>query len=267
MEQHPFFYKGYTRALLSLLFIAGIVALVSYANLTLREAQTLNMGPTTIQIMGEGEVLAKPDIGTFSFAVQAEGNTATEAQTDSAEAMNAILAYLEAEGVKEDDVKTQNYNLNQKYRYEERVCVSNNYCPPGERVEDGFEVYQNVTVKVRDLENAGMLIAGVGERGATNVSSLQFTVDDESELKAQARAEAIVDAKGKARVLADDLDMKLGRVVNFYENEGYYPSPYYAETKAMGMGGEMMDEASVAPNLPTGENTIRSQVTIVYELK
>lgn len=265
MESHPFFNKGYTRALLSLLVIAGIVALVAYTTLTLKEAQNMYSGPTTIQVSGEGEVLAKPDIGTFSFAVQAEGETATEAQNTSAEAMNAILAYLEAEGVSENDIRTDNYNLNQQYRYEERVCPFGSYCPPGERIPDGFEVYQNVTVKVRDLEAAGGLIAGVGERGATNVSSLMFTIDDESALRAEARSEAIEDAKVKAQVLADELDMSLDRIVSFYENERGYPMPYY--DSKMGMGGDVMNEAAMAPELPTGENLIRSNVTITYQLK
>lgn len=267
MEQHPLFYRGYTRALISLVLIAAVFALVAYANLALKNAEHLNLGPTTIQISGEGEVLAKPDIGAFSFAVQAEGETASEAQTASAEAINAILEYLEGEGVAENDIKTQNYNLNQKWSYQERVCLPNNYCPPGERVADGFEVFQNVTVKVRDLESAGSLISGVGDRGATNVSSLQFTIDDESALKAEARKEAIADAKEKAKVLADELGMRLGRVVNFYENEGGYPMPYYAEDRALGMGGDMMEQSAVSPAMPAGENTIRSQVNIVYELR
>lgn len=262
MNQTFFSYR-YNQILATIVLVGLILALAAFAWAKYQEAQTGLYGPTTINVMGEGVVQARPDVGTFSFAVRAEGETAAAAQTASAEAMNEILEYLESAGVAEEDIKTQNYNLNQQYRYEERVCPAGNYCPPGEQIPDGFEVYQNVQVKVRDLDQSGELIAGVGERGATNISSLQFTIDDESELKAEARSEAIADAREKAEALARDLDMRLGEVINFYENQEY-PHPYYMERS---MGGDMAMNESASPSLPTGESDVRVNVSITYELK
>lgn len=266
MESHTFFEHAYNRALATIALALVVIALGAYAHLTLQEARYINTGPTTISVTGEGEVMAVPDIGEFSFAVRAEGEDATAAQEASAEAINEILAYLKEAGVAEKDVKTQNYNLNPRYRYEERACPPNSYCPPGERVIDGYEVSQSVTVKVRDTAAAGELISGVGDRGATNISSLRFTIDDEDALKAEAREKAIADAKEKARMLADDLDVRIVRMVGYWEDQGGYPEPYYARAEmamdsAMGFGGE------VAPSIPTGENSTISRVNITYEVK
>jgi uncharacterized protein YggE len=266
MESQTFLQKKYVQVLMSFIFIGVVAALAAYTQLTLKEARGVSTGETTISVSGEGEVLAVPDIGQFSFAVRAEGADAVEAQEASAEAINAILAYLNEAGVTQTDIKTQNYNLNPKYTYEERSCVSDGYCPPGERVIDGYEVYQNVSVKVRDLDNAGTLISGAGERGATNISSLQFTIDDESALQAEAREKAIADAKEKAEVLASDLGMRLDRIVGFQEGGGNNYAMMERATMAMdseeGFGGKM-----IAPSLPVGENEIRSNVTITYQLK
>lgn len=219
-----------------------------------------------IDVAGEGEVLAKPDIGNFSFSVRAEGEDAAVAQERSAEAINAILAYLKDNGVEEKDIKTQYYNLNPKYRYEERICVSIGYCPPGERVIDGYEVTQSVSVKVRNLDDAGKLISGVGDLGATNISGLNFTIDDTDVLEQEAREAAIADAKEKAERLAADLGMKVGDIVAFYDDHGgYYPEPYMARAVSMDMAYE--EEAITVPELPTGENTIRKSVTISFRLK
>lgn len=263
MESQSFFSLWYVRVLLVLALVGVVVALAAYAHLALQQAEYTNMGPTTINVRGEGEVLARPDIGQFTFAVRAEGDDAVTAQETSAEGMNAIIAYLTEQGVAENDIKTTNYSLNPQYRYEERICPANSYCPPGEQILDGYEVSQMVEVKVRDLDMSGDLISGVGERGATNISGLQFTIDDESELKAQARAAAIEEAKEKARQLADDLDVRIVRMIGFYEEEGYYPKHSY------GMGGDMMmQEAAVRnPDMPTGENEITSVVNITYEIK
>jgi uncharacterized protein YggE len=267
MDVKTFFSKGYVQVLLSFILIGVVAALAAYTQLTLKEARGVFTGETTISVSGEGEVLAVPDIGQFSFAVRAEGADAVEAQEHSAEAVNAILAYLTEAGVEDTDVKTQNYNLNPKYTYEERLCASGtSYCPPGERVIDGYEVYQNVSVKVRDLDNAGVLISGTGELGATNISSLQFTIDDESALQAEAREKAIVDAKEKAETLASDLGLKLDRIVGFHEggNDGFA----YMERSVMMMDSdEGFGGKAIAPSLPVGENEIRSNVTITFQLK
>lgn len=262
-----FFSKGYVQTLLTIILLGAIAALGAYAYYTYKAAGGVYTGQLNISVRGTGEILAKPDIGQFSFSVLAEGENAAEAQDASAEAVNAIIAYLTEAGVDEDDIKTQYYNLNPKYRYEERVCAPNMYCPPGERVTDGYEVSQSIMVKVRDLDQSGELISGVGERGATNISNLQLTIDDESVLKAQAREQAITDAQEKAQELAEDLGVRLVRMTSYWEDEG----PYYP---AMGYGGEMMamdasEEAMVrtAPSIPTGENTITSNVTISYEVR
>ncbi len=258
--------KRYMRYLLAITMIAGIGALSSYAYLNIKSSKYLMIGPMTINVMGEGEVFAKPDIGTFSFSVKGEGALATDAQNQSAESMKKIIAFVKAKGVKEKDIKTENYSLNPKYRYEERFCISNSYCPPGEQILDGYEVYQQVTVKVRDLEQAGDLMSGVGGGGATNISGLSFTIDDPDVLKSQARELAIKDAREKAKTLAQELGVRIVKMTNYYENEGSFPTPYYGDR-----GGEIMMEKSMNIELslvvPVGENEIKSQVTITYEVK
>ncbi len=78
----------------------------------------------------------------------------------------------------------------------------------------------------------------------------------------EARRKAISDAKTKARVLAKDLGVSLGRVASFSEG-GYYPAPTMYKATMMDVA---QGEASVA-EIPKGENTISSNVTITYEIR
>lgn len=241
----------------------AVLALASYAILNFRMVSSSYPMPTNISVVGEGEVNAVPNVGQFSFSVMAEGATAAEAQEASGTKINDILAYLKEQGVEEKDIKTSGYYLNPRYRYEERMCAFGSYCPPGEQIQDGFDVSQTIDVKVRDTAKSGALIAGVGEKGATNISGLSFIVDDTGALKEEARSKAIADAKAKAEKLANDLGLKLVRITSYYENESYSPEPYYAKTEmafdeGMGFGGAEM---------PAGENTTKVQVNISYEVK
>ncbi len=264
MENQSFFSKPHTHTLMTVALLGIIAALVSYSYYTLKQSEGVYTGAATVTVQGEGKVQARPDIGTFSFSVLAEAKDAAGAQTKSAEKINAILAALKEAGVEEKDIKTENYNLNPKYKYEETACRLGMYCPPTNPVIDGYEVSQMVTVKVRNLEKAGDLISKVGEKGATNVSSLQFTIDDEKVFKAQAREKAIADAKEKAKMLAKDLNVKIVRMTGFWEDQGVmYPMSEQA------YGGDMMsaDYKSISPEMPIGENEIKATVSITYEVK
>jgi uncharacterized protein YggE len=166
--------------------------------------------------------------------------------------------------VEEKDIKTSGYNMYPRYTFEQAPCRVGMFCP-SEQVQDGFGVSQTVSVKVRDTKNSGALISGVGAQGATNISGIEFTIDDTSVLKDEARAIAIKNAKERAKVLAKDLDVRLGDMVT-YSEDASMPTPYYG----YGMSGDMMmksESASIEPMMPTGENTINSRVTITFEVK
>ena len=260
MSNQPFLSLWYIQALIVLIMVGVLASLTAYTQLTLREAKYGQYGMTSINVRGEGEVTMKPDIGQFTFSVRAEGRDAATAQNDSATKINAIIAYLKEVGVDEKDIKSRDYYLNPKYRYETTSCPAGSYCPPGNPVIDGYEVTQSVEVKVRDLAKAGELITGAGERGASNISQLQFTIDDESNLKTEAREQA------KADKLAENLGVRIVRMMSYYEEEGYMPYGSY------GMGGDAMMERAqsvkaIAPDMPAGENTVRSVISITYEVR
>lgn len=259
-----FFNTWYVRTLI-LAILAGVVfALAAYTYLTFKEARFSQIGPPTVSVRGEGEVLAAPDIGRFTFAVLAEEETATAAQTASADALNSAIAYLEAQGVAREDIKTIDYRLTPQYRTEREACPAGQFCPPtGDRVLDGYEAQQTVEVKVRDLTAAGELITGIGEQGATNISNLQFTIDDPEQLQAEARAAAIADAKAKAAALADALDVDLVRLVGFYEEGDSRRFGF----QGYGAGAPEAAMARTSPDMPVGENQVMSTVNLTFEIR
>lgn len=222
----------------------------------------------TISVSGMGEVFAVPDIATFSVSVQEEAKEVETAQETATNKTNAIIEYLTQEGIEERDIQTQEYSVYPQYDYLQDSTREGIYTP-GRQVLRGYQVSQTISVKVRDTEKAGELLSGVGSRGATNVSGLSFTIDDEDALKAEARQKAIDDAKAKADELAAQLGVNVVRVVGFYEDSGGY-LPY-----AYGKGGVAMDmavrseagQAAPAPDLPVGENKIVSNVQITYEIR
>lgn len=259
-----FFSSGPGRLLGSLLLFMLVLALGSYAQVNFEKVQHLDPDPARITVTGEGEVLAVPDIGKFSFSVTAEAADAQAAQEASGTKVNDILAYLREQGIAETDIKVEYYNLYPRYRWEERVCPAGSYCPPGERVQDGFEVTQSVSVKIRETAKAPGIIAGVGEHGATNISNLSFTVDDTDALRAEARALAITDAQEQAAVLARQLGVRLVRLAGFNE---YGDQPMY-DTYLRSAAMETAEGAGFGgAELPVGEESTVVRVNLTYEVE
>lgn len=227
----------------------------------------------TISVMGHGEHFAAPDIATFTYSVVSEKASVADAQTDATQKANAAMAYLKSAGVEEKDIQTINYSVTPQYDYRQAVCpavepamsaraTSISYCPPGKQVLRGYEVRQTTRVKVRDTKKAGELLTGVGSKGATEVSGLQFTFDDPKMVETKARDKAIADAKQKAEVLAKQLGVSLVRVVSYNEVGG--PRAY----EAYGMGGGVASKvAAPAPDIAVGENQTTSNVSITYEIR
>ncbi len=219
----------------------------------------------TISVSGYGEALAVPDIATFSFSVVSEKSTVAAAQADATAKANATTDYLKSAGVDAKDIQTSDYSVNPQYDYVQKSCV-NGYCPGGEQVLRGYQVRQTTTVKVRDTAKAGDLLGGVGEKGATEVSGLQFTFDDPNQVEDEARQKAIADAKAKANELAHQLGVSIVRVVSFSESGSGVPMPY-----AYGRGGAVMNQAmdskAVAPEISTGQNKVTSNVSVTYEIR
>ncbi len=251
------------RVLLTVALLALILALGTYSTYTMKQSKYLHIGPVIISVTGEGEVTAVPDVAQFNFSVTATGTDSSKAQEASGVAMNTILSYLKEKGIEDKDIKTSDYNVYPHYRYDAMPCTLS-YCPPGRQTEDGYEASQTVTVKVRNMDISGELIAGVGGLGATNISGLQFTIDDTDALEDEARTKAIADAKAKAEVLSKELDVRIIKMTGYYEENVGMPYGY-------GMGGNMMEKAESdsfsGPELPAGEDTVRSQVTITYMVR
>ncbi|MBI5742473.1 MAG: SIMPL domain-containing protein [Candidatus Niyogibacteria bacterium] len=242
-------------------FLLGGVALfvfmltVFVAVKTVAEVKTMKRAGAqvnTISVTGEGKVLAKPDIGQVSLAVVQSAATVEAAQSAATKAMNDIMKFLKDSGVAEKDIKTTEYSVYPLYDYSD-----------GKRMARGYEVRQGLTVKIRELADAGKIVAGSAERGANQVGGITFTTEDPTLIKEEARRKAIADAKQKAKVLARDLGVSLGDIVSFNESGGGYPI-FYA--KAMG-GAERGGDAAPVPDIAPGENETAVNVTITFEIQ
>jgi uncharacterized protein len=269
IEVEPEHKKWLSGSLVALVMVLVLFVAVKF----FAEARDLVRGGSgdanTITLSGYGEVTAAPDIANVYFTIEKEAKTVKAAQDAVASTEAKVLEYLRGEDVEDRDIQTSNASFYPKYetaRGDRSILPCNEfYCPPvpDKTVIVGYVASESITLKVRDIDAVGDLMTGLGERGVSQLSGPNFSIDDEDMLKADARKKAIEDAREKAKALAKDLGVRLGRVVTFSESD--YPVPFYSRGAAL----MAEDAAQKAPSaeLPTGENIISSNVTLTYEIR
>lgn len=115
---------------------------------------------------------------------------------------------------------------------------------------------------MRDLSAVGEMLGGLGKLGVQNLNGPAFALDDPTAGYTAARADAIDKAKTQATLLAKQLGVHIGKIVNFSESSGGYIYPMY------GLGASAMEsKVAPAPNIPSGENTYSASVSITYEIR
>jgi len=206
---------------------------------------------TGIWVNGEGKVSVVPDIAVLSVGVEAQAATVDEAQRQATEAMNAVIDELDRHGVAEKDIKTSRFSIYPVRRWE------NN-----KEILLGYRVTNMVTAKIREVEEAGIVIDAVARAGGdyTRIDSINFTIDDPTAYYGEVREKAIADAKAKAKQLADLADVGLGKPI--YISEGGVSAPV---TRVYYEGAAAAPATAPTPISP-GEMEIRLNVQVVYSI-
>jgi uncharacterized protein YggE len=98
--------------------------------------------------------------------------------------------------------------------------------------------------------------------GANSVSGVSFEVENKDEAINQARAEAIKKAKDKAKRIASESGISLGRIINVSESYPGNYQPYAVADMAFGKGaGGNAEQTNIQP----GQTEIKVEVTVSYE--
>jgi uncharacterized protein YggE len=207
-------------------------------------------------VSGSGTVYAKADIANISVGVKSgTKKTAAEATKESTVKMNSIIAELKKLSIDEKDIRTSGYDLNPVYNWTDSS---------GQQLT-GYEAAQTLSLKIRDLGKIGDVIARATELGANQIGDISFTIDDEFALKNQARDLAIKEAKEKAALIAAESGMKLGSIKNVSEGSAPVVYPTFSNAKMDAAAGGK--EALPSPTIQTGQNEIKVDVTLTYEVK
>ncbi len=209
------------------------------------DAQAGTGAPPGISTQATGKVSGTPDTLTVVLGVQTQAREAAGALADNADKANALIDTLKEKGVRAEDIQTSGLSVQPTY-------------DPNSAAITGYQVTNQVTATVHDVSAAGGLIdaAAAAAGDAVRVQQTSFSIADDSDLRAQARADAVRQAQAQARQIAEAAGVGLGEVRSITEVPATGPTPF---------PGGALDRAPSTPIEP-GSQELTVSVAVVYDI-
>lgn len=211
----------------------------------------------TLQVQGNNEFEAAPDVAKVSLSVKTLLPDPQSAQAENSRLANAVHDALISAGVRKNEIETTGYRLYKKTHWDRET---------EKEVVDGYEASNTVVITTKDLDQVGKFIDAAVRAGANSVESINFELSEQkqSQVKTEALRRAAENAREKAVALAQGAQVSLGKVRSI--SEGYF-NVVPMRAGGYAMAEVAMDGAMKAPTpiLPQSV-TVSAQVTVVYEV-
>ena len=183
-----------------------------------------------ITAQATGTVTGTPDVVTISLGVETRSAVRADRARREQPARHRLINVVKDKGVAPEDLQTSQLSINPSY--DDKGAVT------------GYQVTNMVTATLRDIARAGALIDAAGQAAgdAVRVQQLSFSIDDDSALRANARADAVRRAQAQAQQLAEAAGVALGPIHSITEsptaNAMVYPHAAMATDSAARSGAD-----------------------------
>ena len=205
--------------------------------------------PRTISVTGRGSATSPPDMATINTGVVTQGKNAADAMKANNEIMKKLMTVLKAQKIAAKDIQTSDFSVSPQYSRDDRGRTQQEIV--------GYRVSNQVRVVVRNLPNLGAVLDALVSTGSNRVSGIGFGITNSDGILNEARNNAIADARSKAKLYAQALGIKVGKVVSVSESSVITPRPQFMARAAM---------ADSAVPIATGEQELTATINVVFAI-
>lgn len=204
--------------------------------------------PRTISVYASGVVRGIPDVMELTLGVETRARSAAEALERNSDLARKVLAVLKLVGVPEQDLQTSDLSVSPVYDDNGTAVIA-------------YTVRNFVSARIRQLDNVGKVVDAATEVAGDEivVNGLYFSFDDNTELVAKAREDAVHRARKQAEQLASAAGVELGDLLSLTESSA-----------PIGPAAEYDGRAAASPDVSTpvspGSQELSVDVTLVYEI-
>ena len=207
--------------------------------------------PRQVTVLGSGQVQGVPDTLTADVGIEFSAPDVTAAMNQTNDRQQAVINALVGAGLDRKDISTTEVTLQPQYTNPEQG---------GTATITGYRATNAIRVRIHPTDAASRMLALIVSTGgdATRISSVSYSIADDSQLVKDARARAFTDAKNRADQYAQLSGLRLGNVLSISEATGGSPMA----------GAPAPPPRAMATPVPLepGQQTVSFSVTAVWEL-
>src|SRR6478672_4153473 len=200
-----------------------------------------------VTVVGAGQVQGAPDTLTVNASIEFVAPDVSGAMNQTSDRQKAVIDALVGSGIDRKDISTTQVSLQPQFAGGDSTTII------------GYRASNSIDVKIRKLDAASQTLALIVSTGgdATRINTVNYSIEDDSQLVKDARARAFNDAKDRAQQYAGLSGLKLGKVLSITESGGSTPPTPVPNFK----GAEM-----AAVPMEPGQQTVGFSVTVIFEL-
>lgn len=234
---------------LTIVLLIGVIGLL-LAPVTPVVAETDEASLDTVSVTGTAEVKVSPDKSSAVVYIKSKASTAKEANTSLGTKTDAVIAALKSAGVKEENIQTSYFSIDESYRWVD-----------GNRKSDGYAGESSLNVTGVDIDKIGSVIDAAVNAGADSVERVRYYSSNYDACYKDALVDAIADARAKADAMGQAAGFKVIRVHKM--TEGYQnTSTRYVENTKADLAYDVAESAGAT--IAAGEVSVGAYVSIEY---
>ena len=221
----------------------------------------------TVTVAATKRVDVDADIGRATFGVRTEDTSATTATSELSSRTRDVLNALRDAGFTNTELATGNVRL-------ERKCIRKCKDPnprddePARRVM-GYVGSASVTLETTQLDRLGAAVDAAVRGGADSIRNVEYDVEDRDAAVLEALRQAVILAKAKGQVIAQETGRTLGPAIVVEEGRTSAPEAFtVADDLAASTAGTAGGAPSQSIPFPVEPPTLNAsaRVTVTWEL-
>ena len=247
--------KDFHKTVLVVFLVVAVVFMIS-------SKHTSDTPRRFITVSGDADVMVEPDEVIISVGISTFNKDLDDAKDDNEKKTKKVLKSIFKNGIDKKFVQT-NY-----------IRINPEYSSWTHRTIQGYYVYENIMVTLRDIDKFEDIITDVLDSGANHIYGINFRTTKLRKYKDQARELALIAAKEKATDMSSALDEAIGKPSNINESQTYW----YCWYNGWWRGGSSFSMAqNVVQNIQSGSSykddsiapgriRVNAKVSVTFEL-
>jgi len=205
----------------------------------------------SVTVSGTAEIMTVPDVAVLRFSVEARAQTVQEARQRVDATVIGVARLMNEQQIPPEHLSTAALVVQPDYQWQQDTRTKSLL---------GYVVTRMMAVQLADLTQLGATLEGILALGVNRVDPPAFDTTERDSLELKALADAALDARRRAEVLAQALDARLGEVRSL--SSGGAPDIYPAREGALRAVAADESSGSYQP----GQIRISSHVTATFDL-